>query len=72
MNQFFVEIRKYEKDEVIKRMGPYPERLADKIDSGANRNLNHEEYYTMIVESQSLLNSGLVLLKKNMDIRAER
>ena len=50
MNQFFVEIRKYEKDEVIKRMGPYPERLADKIDSGANRNLNHEEYYTIIVE----------------------
>ena len=52
MNQFFVEIRQYEEYKVIERMGPYSERQADKIDSGVNINLNHEKYYTMVVESE--------------------
>jgi hypothetical protein len=49
--KYYVEIVKHgEPEEVIKRMGPFTERMADKIDSGANRNLNHKEYYTRIVE----------------------
>lgn len=47
----FVEIVKYEGDEVVKKLGPFSsERVAIRADSGANYNLNHEEYYTKIVE----------------------
>ncbi len=53
---YFVEIIKYgdgDKEEVIKRMGPIAtKRQADKVDSGANINLNHEDYYTRIVEEK--------------------
>jgi len=31
-----------------KRMGPMSERKAEKVDSGANRNLNHERFHTEI------------------------
>lgn len=51
---FYVEIVKYgEPEEVVKRMGPMAERQADKVDNGANMNLNHEEYYTRIVEEMN-------------------
>lgn len=34
-----------------KRLGPYSsERLAEKADAGVNRNLNHEKFYTNIIE----------------------
>lgn len=53
MSQFFVEIVKYNKQEtVVKRMGPLSERQAEKVDRGANINLNHEDYYTRIVEER--------------------
>lgn len=52
--KYYVEIVKYgEPEEVVKRMGPFSEREADKIDRGANINLNHKEYYTRIVEENS-------------------
>ena len=51
---FYVEVVKHsEPEKVVKRMGPMPERKADKVDDGVNRNLNHEEYYTRIVEVNS-------------------
>ena len=51
--KYYVEIVKYgEPEEVVKRMGPMPERKADEVDAGANINLNHEEYYTRIVKDQ--------------------
>jgi hypothetical protein len=49
MAGYFVEIVKHVSLEVVKRMGPMPERKADKVDAGVNINLNHEEYYTRIV-----------------------
>ena len=53
ITQFFVEIVKYDKQEtVVKRMGPLSERQAEKVDRGANINLNHEDYYTRIVEER--------------------
>ena len=52
MTQYFVEIVRYETDEVVKRMGPMDERKADKVDSGANINLNHDGYYTRIIEKE--------------------
>lgn len=45
----YVEIVRYSDGEVVRRMGPMSERNADRVDSGADRNLNHEEYYTRIV-----------------------
>ena len=47
---FIVEIVKYEGGEVIKRFSPMSERQAERVDDGININLNHEEYYTRIVE----------------------
>lgn len=50
--EYYVEIVKYgDPEEVVKRMGPMSDRKADKVDSGANINLNHEKYYTRIVEA---------------------
>lgn len=51
---YFVEIVKYgDLEEVVKKMGPIAtERQADKIDSGVNINLNHEDYYTRIVKEK--------------------
>lgn len=50
----FVEIVRYENEEVIERRGPFSERRADKIDDGLNINLNHEEFFTRIVNDASL------------------
>ena len=47
----YVEIVEYEKGKVVKRMGPMFEYKADKVDDGANINLNHEKYYTRIVDA---------------------
>ena len=52
MTKYYVEIVKYgEPEEVVKRMGPMYERKAEKVDDGVNINLNHNEYYTRIVEA---------------------
>ena len=51
--QFFVEIVKHGgngHDTVEKRMGPMSERRAERVDGGANINLNHEEFFTRIVK----------------------
>jgi len=46
---YFVEIVKYgEPEEIVKRMGPMTEWKADKVDAGANINLNHELFFTRI------------------------
>jgi len=51
--KYFVEIVKHgDPEEVVKRMGPMNERTADKVDSGANRNLNHQDYFTRIVTEE--------------------
>ena len=55
MNNVFVEIVKYgDKDApeiIVTRMGPMSESKADRVESGANINLNHEQYFVRIVES---------------------
>lgn len=50
--QVFVEIVRYEGGEVVKRMGPMSRHSAEKVDDGANINLNHEQFFTRIVEAQ--------------------
>lgn len=50
MSSFYVEIVNYETDEIATRMGPHTERTAERIEDGANRNLDHEHWFTRIVE----------------------
>lgn len=50
----YIEIRKYSETttpEVVKRIdvSDKTDRSIDKIDSGININLNHDEYYTRIL-----------------------
>ena len=50
MFEYYVDIMKFENDgELVERMGPFTERKADKVDGGVNMNLNHDEYYTLII-----------------------
>lgn len=39
-----------ETDEVVKELEATSKRDAEKIEDGLNRQLNHEKYYTQIVE----------------------
>jgi hypothetical protein len=49
--EYYVEIVRYGDEEVVTKMGPMSERKADRVDSGANMNLNHDGYFTRIVEA---------------------
>ena len=49
--EVFVEIVRYEGEVVEKRMGPMSRRAAEKVESGANINLNYEGFYIRIVEN---------------------
>lgn len=49
---FYVQIIQFEDQQVVKQMGPFTEHHAQKVDRGANINLNHEKYYTLIVNSK--------------------
>jgi len=49
----FVEIVRTKGEEVVKRMGPLSERMAIKVEEGANINLNHDEYFTRIVDVET-------------------
>tara|TARA_R110000868_G_scaffold297468_4_gene557798 strand:+ start:2046 stop:2216 length:171 start_codon:yes stop_codon:yes gene_type:complete len=46
---YYVEIVKFDTDEVVKRMGPFSERRADRVQDGANINLDHDNYFTRVV-----------------------
>ena len=53
ITNYYVEIVKSgdEGDEVVKRMGPMNERKAERVERGANINLDHEHYYTRVVDA---------------------
>ncbi len=48
MTRWFVEIVEYDTERVDKSMRCHSERDAEKVDRGANINLNHERFYTRI------------------------
>ncbi len=50
--KFYIEVIEYESGAVVSRMEASSERRAEKIDRGVNINLNHEDYYTRIVEEE--------------------
>ncbi|MGF6996843.1 hypothetical protein [Paraburkholderia sp. GAS32] len=47
--KWFVEIVEYATDKVEKRIECASEHLVEKTDSGANRNLDHEHFFTRVV-----------------------
>lgn len=53
--QSYVEIRAYEGDEVVKRMGPMSERRAERLEGGVLINLDHDNFYAQIVTSETKL-----------------
>ncbi len=52
MKEFFVEIVKFDGDEVVNRMGPMGERVVEKVESGALINLNYEDYFVRTVSEE--------------------
>ena len=48
--QYNVEIVEDATDEVVKRMGPMPERRAEKVAAGAMINLDHDRFHVRVVE----------------------
>lgn len=50
---YYIEIVSYETGDVARRMGPYAERKADKVDAGININLNHERFYTRLTQTDN-------------------
>lgn len=48
--QYYVEIVRTHDENVESRMGPMPERRAERVEMGVQINLNHEHYHTRIVE----------------------
>ena len=52
MDNYYVEIVSFETEEVVKRMGPHGLRTAERIERGASINLNHEEYFTRVVDEE--------------------
>ena len=47
---YFVEIVERETEEVVKRMGPMPMRRAERVRRGADINLDHDNFFTRIIE----------------------
>lgn len=68
MSEHRVEIVSYETGEVVKEFKPVSsERRAEKLDNGVNINLNHEKYFTRIVE----VVGGVVVVGEEKEITDE-
>ena len=53
--KYFVEVVKYDREEtVVKHMGPMGRHKAVRVNNGANRNLDHNNYFTRIVDSDGI------------------
>lgn len=53
----YLEIKKYENNEVVKRIdvSDSSDRTIERVESGMNMNLNHEQYYVFSYESEAKL-----------------
>ena len=50
---FYVEIIAYEDQEPVHTLGPFgSKKIAEKADNGLTRQLDHERFYTSIVEKE--------------------
>jgi len=51
MSKYIVQVVEYKTGHAVHTIGPfYSERQAEKADDGLQRNLNHELYFTQLVE----------------------
>lgn len=48
-DNYFVEIVETATDKVEERLGPHSKRTAERIESGAEINLDHERFYVRVV-----------------------
>ena len=67
MKDYYVEIVEYGTGEIVKSMGPMSERKANKVEGGANINLNHEEYFTRIINKSELQDANREMLGDDAD-----
>ena len=49
MDNYYVEIVAFHTGEIVKSMGPMSEWKAEKVEAGAQRNLDSDRYFTRIV-----------------------
>ena len=49
-DRYYVEVVSLHSGEVVNRLGPMSERKADRVDGGLSINLNHDEYFTRVVD----------------------
>ena len=52
MKNYYVEVVETETDKVVKRMGPMSEPKAFKVQGGLAINMDHDNYYTRLVEAE--------------------
>lgn len=50
MSNWYVECVDVQTNEVVKRLGPHSEWKAERVEGGMNINLNHDRYFTRLVE----------------------
>ena len=50
MNNYYVQVLSYTLDDPVEEMGPFFEVKAEKVDRGLNINLDHTQYYTIILQ----------------------
>ena len=60
MSNWYVQIISFESAQnddprSVKTMGPMSEHNANKVDSGTNRNLNHDRFFTRMCQENDLL-----------------
>lgn len=49
-DNYYVQIVQFSDDAIEKEMGPFTDRKADLVDGGVNRNLNHDKFFTKIIQ----------------------
>lgn len=50
-----IEVVEFDTGNVVKTLGPMPESKAEKCDSGMQHNLDHDRFYTRIVDARDFL-----------------
>lgn len=53
MNNWYIQIIKYNNDYIIKEIGPYNKNKIESIKNTINHNLNHDDYYTLVISKNN-------------------
>jgi len=52
--KFYVQVIRYKDSEIVQQLGPKSKRQIEKLDDGLTRQMNHAEYYTLIVDESDV------------------